>query len=198
MRIFLPLLYHKRAANYQTSIVSAQKKAILPDCVRIIRKFGSKRGRVPVPDLHFLFFLSLFILKEGRGGKRERGERENPNQAPHCQHRAQCRAQTCKLPDGDLSQNQELDAQPTEPPRDPDLHFCLNTTVLEQHCQEKKNASKFPKGPIEIKSLTLKTADTCCAPAARCQGPQVSTARPPSLCPWLLLPTRKTDKLYLA
>ena len=51
-------------------------------------------------------------------GQRER-ERENPRQSQGCQHRAQCEARAHKLWDCDLSQNQELDAQPTEPPRHP-------------------------------------------------------------------------------
>ena len=49
-----------------------------------------------------LFFLSLFhylILRKDRDrveeGQREReGERENPKEAPHCQYRARCRAQS--------------------------------------------------------------------------------------------------------
>ena len=43
-------------------------------------------------------------------GERER-ETENPKQAPHCQHKAQCGAQTRKLQDHGL----KSDAQPTEP-----------------------------------------------------------------------------------
>ena len=39
----------------------------------------------------FLMFVCLFSLREGENeleeGQRE-GERENPKQAPHCQHRA--------------------------------------------------------------------------------------------------------------
>ena len=62
------------------------------------------------------FFVYLFILRElgDRGwewvcvGGTER-ERENPKQAPHCQRRAWCGAQTCELWDYDLSWDQELD-----------------------------------------------------------------------------------------
>ena len=44
----------------------------------------------------------------GAEGERER-ERENPKQAPHCQSRALCGAQTHKPQDHDLSRNQESD-----------------------------------------------------------------------------------------
>ena len=49
--------------------------------------------------------------------------RENPKQAPHCQHRAWHGAQTHERTNHDLSRNQESDAQPTEPPKDP--CFCV-------------------------------------------------------------------------
>ena len=42
-------------------------------------------------------------------GQREGGARETLRQAPHCQHRARCGAQTHQLRDHDLSRNQELD-----------------------------------------------------------------------------------------
>ena len=48
-------------------------------------------------------------------GQRER-ERENPKQAPCCQPRARHGAQSHEPGDHDLSQNQELDTLPTEPP----------------------------------------------------------------------------------
>ena len=68
----------------------------------------------------FLFFkFILFILRKRehmRGAKREE-ERQNPKKALHCGHRARCRAQTHKPWDYDLSQDQEFDAQLTEPPR---------------------------------------------------------------------------------
>ena len=43
----------------------------------------------------------------------------NPKQAPYSQHRAWCGAWIHKLWDHDLSQNEESDAQPTEPSRCP-------------------------------------------------------------------------------
>ena len=55
------------------------------------------------------------------GGTEGDGERENPKQALHCLHGAWCEAQTWELWDHDLSQNQELDAQPAEPPGTPQL-----------------------------------------------------------------------------
>ena len=65
----------------------------------------------------------LFILggreSISRGEEqRERG-RECPKQAPHCQCRVRCEAQSQELWDRDLSRNQESDTQPTEPPRCP-------------------------------------------------------------------------------
>ena len=43
-------------------------------------------------------FLFKFVLRErehaGAGGAESEGERENPKQAPHCQHRAWCGART--------------------------------------------------------------------------------------------------------
>ena len=56
-------------------------------------------------------------------GAEEEGEIENPKQNPHqcrTQHRAQSRE---PRPDRDLSRNQELDPQPTEPPRRPTKQF---------------------------------------------------------------------------
>ena len=53
------------------------------------------------------------------GGRGAETGRENPKQSLHCQHRAQCEAQSHKLRDHALSRNQQLDAQLTEPPRCP-------------------------------------------------------------------------------
>ena len=71
----------------------------------------------------FLFLLSLFIYFErdreraGAGGEQRGRERENPMQAPHCQHRAWLRVWSHEQWDHDLSLNWESDTQPTEPPR---------------------------------------------------------------------------------
>ena len=54
----------------------------------------------------FIFERELASMSGG-GAERER-ERENPKQAPHCQHRAWCRAQSQEPWEHDLSQNQEL------------------------------------------------------------------------------------------
>ena len=70
--------------------------------------------------LFFFFFLSFYLFggrgREGRGREREG---ENPKQAPRCQHRVRRGARAHDPGDGDLSRNQELDAQPAEPPRRP-------------------------------------------------------------------------------
>ena len=80
----------------------------------------------------FYFFLSLLILREReregahtcvREGQRER---ENPKQALHSRHKCQCMAWTQELWDHDLSQNQELDVQQTEPPRCPSQPLILS------------------------------------------------------------------------
>ena len=55
------------------------------------------------------------------GGKQREGERESPKQALHCQHTAPCGSQSHNQQDHDLSQNQELGAQPTKPHRCPFL-----------------------------------------------------------------------------
>ena len=52
--------------------------------------------------LTFCFFKCLFIFEReiestGRGGSEREGERENPKQALHCQHRTQCGALTHEL-----------------------------------------------------------------------------------------------------
>ena len=57
--------------------------------------------------------------KEGQRG------RENPNQDPGCWCRAPHGAQSHKPRDRDLSQDQESDAQPNEPPDTTQLHFCI-------------------------------------------------------------------------
>ena len=58
------------------------------------------------------FYLFIYLFERGAGGGkgRQRGERENPKQALHHQHRVRLRAQTCELRDHDLSKNQELDS----------------------------------------------------------------------------------------
>ena len=66
------------------------------------------------------FNVYLFWEREGGLGKRQRErEKENPKQALHCQHGAQCQAQTDQAWDHELSRNQQSDVQPTEPPRHP-------------------------------------------------------------------------------
>ena len=83
--------------------------------------------RLPLATIGSLLFFNVFIYfereragEEQREGERERErERENPKQAPSCQRRAPCRPGTHELGDRDLSQNQELDASPTESPRRP-------------------------------------------------------------------------------
>ena len=61
-----------------------------------------------------LFYVYLFIFKErqraGEGEGQREWERENPKQAPCCQHRAHRGAQTYKLQNHDQSQKQELDS----------------------------------------------------------------------------------------
>ena len=67
-----------------------------------------------------LLYVYLFIFErqsESREGAERARERENPKQAVCWQDRAHCGAQSHKPWDHDLSQNQEWDAQPTEPPR---------------------------------------------------------------------------------
>ena len=64
-------------------------------------------------------FIYLFWERASTEERQRVREKENPKQALHCQHRAQRGAQAHKPWDYDLSQNQVLDAQPTEPPRCP-------------------------------------------------------------------------------
>ena len=74
---------------------------------------------------HFLKFIYFeresksVCMNWGRAERERGGERENLKQAPCCQCGAQRRAQTHKPQDHDLSQNQESNTQPTEPPRCP-------------------------------------------------------------------------------
>ena len=80
----------------------------------------------PVVFLHFIicFFSSIagdliffFYFRETvytRGGRGKSWERKNPKQALWCQHRVQCRAQSHKLWDHDLSRTQDSDTQQTE------------------------------------------------------------------------------------
>ena len=63
----------------------------------------------------YLFFYCLFLRErererqQGRGRERGRHRLWNRLQAPSCQHRAQCGAQTHELWNHDLSQSQALD-----------------------------------------------------------------------------------------
>ena len=67
----------------------------------------------------FLSFFSMFIyLQRTRGGAEREGERES-KQALCCQHRSQLRVRSYEPRDHDLSRNQELDTQLTEPPKGP-------------------------------------------------------------------------------
>ena len=66
----------------------------------------------------FYFYL-FFIRRRGRVSKGgEEGEGENPKQAPRLA-RSPMQGSTLQRWDHDLSWNQELDAQQTEPPRCP-------------------------------------------------------------------------------
>ena len=67
----------------------------------------------------YLFILRETEHKQGRG--RDKREKENPKQAPCCQHRAQHGAWTHKLRDHDLSRNQELNG--LSHPGDPHFTF---------------------------------------------------------------------------
>ena len=76
-------------------------------------------------DIFSFFFLTLFIYFErdrdsvSRGGAERDGEKENPKRL--CANGAEpdTGLEFTKLRDHDLSQNQESDAQTTEPPRCP-------------------------------------------------------------------------------
>ena len=84
-----------------------------------------------------VFFLSLFIYFETAGADRqsmaEAAERENTKQAPCCQWRAQCRAETHKPWDHDPSQNQDsrrlTDWATRVPPGQVFLLFVLSTRL---------------------------------------------------------------------
>ena len=65
-----------------------------------------------------IYFESERVQEYEQGRGRVRG-RENPKQAPWCQRRARCRAWSHELWDHDLSWDQELATQPSEPPRCP-------------------------------------------------------------------------------
>ena len=92
-----------------------------------------------INSLSFLFvWVYLFIEREREKereteqeqageGHRER-KREYPKQVLCCQHRAWCRAWSHVLNDHDLSRDQRLDAQPTEPPRHPFLNSLKHNT----------------------------------------------------------------------
>ena len=78
-----------------------------------------------------IFFKFIYLLRErgegGRegGGQRER-ERENPKQAPHCQHRAWCGTRSHKLWDYDLSWSWMPNWLSTQAPQP----FCLNSPMF--------------------------------------------------------------------
>ena len=86
----------------------------------LVRKVSAQSVKCCIKHLRkYVFFKCLFIYLERQRQKEWGKGRENLKQAPHCQHRARRRAQTQELRDHDLSQNQELDTQPTEPPMHP-------------------------------------------------------------------------------
>ena len=75
----------------------------------------------------FFMFIYLFWEREReseQGGAEREGERENPKQAPYCQHRAPHRAWTHKPWDHDLSPDQEFHTELTEVPRLP--YYCFH------------------------------------------------------------------------
>ena len=75
----------------------------------------------------------IIITERERQREREtKRERENPKKAPHCQHRAWCRAWAHEPWDHDLSWNQESDTQPTKPFGCPFIHL-LNWKTLNSH-----------------------------------------------------------------
>ena len=87
-----------------------------------------KTERIFAPFSYFC----KFIYFEGGEMSGRKGERENPKQAQHCQHRAWRGARTHKPWDYDLSWNQELDVQWTEPPRQP-CSFLKSSILVEYH-----------------------------------------------------------------
>ena len=101
------------------------------------------------PPRRFLLFFVFYLREREWAGRGWQRGRERIKQAPRCQHRAQCGTQTHKPWDHDLSQNQELDAQPTEPPRQVPCHhedFLMSSPCLEilatdskffKHCANK-------------------------------------------------------------
>ena len=78
----------------------------------------------------FLKFIYLFRDRERmhrRGGRAETEGERIPSR-PHIQHGVQCRAQTHKSKDNDLSRKQVSHIQPTEPPR------CPRIALLKTQC----------------------------------------------------------------
>ena len=73
--------------------------------------------------------------------QRER-EREKPKQAQHCQCRARCRGEFWEPWYHDLSQNQESDAQLTEPLRHPLSLLLINK--LDIHTETRASLWRFP------------------------------------------------------
>ena len=88
--LFIMLTYHHYTL---ISPILEEKKIFL--------SMFSRCGRPPSNKGVLPFFKSLFSYfeREGmsRGGAEREGEIENPKQAPHCQHGAQCQARTPKL-----------------------------------------------------------------------------------------------------
>ena len=78
-----------------------------------------------------------------RGAERE-GERENPKQTLHFQHRAWCGSQAHESWDHDPSQNQELEAQPTEPSGNPRKGVCFNVNSTEEYKGETISSHNLP------------------------------------------------------
>ena len=50
-----------------------------------------------------MYVFILRVREQEEEEQREKGERENPRQSPHCQHRAGCGAQTHEQPGHNLS-----------------------------------------------------------------------------------------------
>ena len=81
----------------------------------------------------FIYFWERDSVQAGRGRERER-EKENPKQALHCQRRAWGGAATHEPWDHDLSWNQELDIQQTEPDMGLKLMNCEIMTWAKVGC----------------------------------------------------------------
>ena len=91
--------------------------------------------------------------RESRGGAERDGERENPKQALHCQHRPRHRARTHEPFDHDLSRNQESTPNRPSCPGASPTPYLLFTEGMTREERSRGEKKPLTRGPDEVSAL---------------------------------------------